>query len=375
MTAPTIDAVRAALATVLDPEIRRSIVELDMVDDIAVADDGHVAVTVLLTIAGCPLKDTITRDTEAAVAQVDGVTGVTVTLGTMTPEQRQAMREKLQGPGANREIPFNKPNSLTRIYAVASGKGGVGKSSITANLAVALAAEGLRVGVIDADIYGFSIPGMLGLSSKPTKVDEMILPQVAHGVKVISIGMFVQPGQAVVWRGPMLHRALQQFLTDVFWGDLDVLLLDLPPGTGDIAISVAQLLPRSELLVVTTPQQAAAQVAERAGSVSTQTQQQVTGVIENMSWMEMPDGTRMDVFGSGGGESVAKNLTQITGGQVPLLGQIPLDPPVRTGGDAGTPAVLAAPDSPASTALRAVAQQLATRSRGLAGRSLGLSPA
>ena len=375
MTAPTIDAVRAALATVLDPEIRRSIVELDMVDDIAVADDGHVAVTVLLTIAGCPLKDTITRDTEAAVAKVDGVTGVTVTLGTMTPEQRQAMREKLQGPGANREIPFNKPNSLTRIYAVASGKGGVGKSSITANLAVALAAEGLRVGVIDADIYGFSIPGMLGLSGKPTKVDEMILPQVAHGVKVISIGMFVQPGQAVVWRGPMLHRALQQFLTDVFWGDLDVLLLDLPPGTGDIAISVAQLLPRSELLVVTTPQQAAAQVAERAGSVSTQTQQQVTGVIENMSWMEMPDGTRMDVFGSGGGESVAKNLTQITGGQVPLLGQIPLDPPVRTGGDEGTPAVLAAPDSPASTALRAVAQQLATRSRGLAGRSLGLSPA
>lgn len=240
---------------------------------------------------------------------------------------------------------------------------------------MALAAEGLRVGVIDADIYGFSIPGMLGLSGKPTKVDEMILPQVAHGVKVISIGMFVQPGQAVVWRGPMLHRALQQFLTDVFWGDLDVLLLDLPPGTGDIAISVAQLLPRSELLVVTTPQQAAAQVAERAGSVSTQTQQQVTGVIENMSWMEMPDGTRMDVFGSGGGESVAKNLTQITGGQVPLLGQIPLDPPVRTGGDEGTPAVLAAPDSPASTALRAVAQQLATRSRGLAGRSLGLSPA
>ncbi|PMB97359.1 Mrp/NBP35 family ATP-binding protein [Brevibacterium luteolum] len=375
MTAPTVDAVRAALATVLDPEIRRSIVELDMVDDIAVADDGHVAVTVLLTIAGCPLKDTITRDTEAAVAKVDGVTGVTVTLGTMTPEQRQAMREKLQGPGANREIPFNKPNSLTRIYAVASGKGGVGKSSITANLAVAIAAEGLRVGVIDADIYGFSIPGMLGLSGKPTKVDEMILPQVAHGVKVISIGMFVQPGQAVVWRGPMLHRALQQFLTDVFWGDLDVLLLDLPPGTGDIAISVAQLLPRSELLVVTTPQQAAAQVAERAGSVSTQTQQQVTGVIENMSWMEMPDGTRMDVFGSGGGESVAKNLTQITGGQVPLLGQIPLDPPVRTGGDEGTPAVLAAPDSPASTALRAVAQQLATRSRGLAGRSLGLSPA
>lgn len=374
MTAPTIDAVRAALATVLDPEIRRSIVELDMVDDIAVADDGHVAVTVLLTIAGCPLKDTITADTEAAVAKVPGVTGVSVTLGTMTPEQRQAMREKLQGPGAKREVPFNKPHSLTRIYAVASGKGGVGKSSVTANLAAAMAGQGLRVGVVDADIYGFSIPGMLGVSGKPTKVDDMILPQLAHGVKVISIGMFVQPHQPIVWRGPMLHRALQQFLTDVFWGDLDVLLLDLPPGTGDIAISVAQLLPRSELLIVTTPQQAAAQVAERAGSIVTQTQQKVVGVIENMSWMQMPDGTRMEVFGSGGGETVAANLTQITGGEVPLLGQIPLDPPVRTGGDDGVPAVLTAPESPAAQALTTVARQLSTRARGLAGRSLGLSP-
>ncbi|MFB9777229.1 Mrp/NBP35 family ATP-binding protein [Brevibacterium otitidis] len=374
MTAPTVDAVREALTAVLDPEIRRSIVELDMVDDIRVDEDGHVAVTVLLTIAGCPLKDTITADTEAAVAKVPGVTGVSVTLGTMTPEQRQAMREKLQGPGAKREVPFNKPHSLTRIYAVASGKGGVGKSSVTANLAAAMAGQGLRVGVVDADIYGFSIPGMLGVSGKPTKVDDMILPQLAHGVKVISIGMFVQPHQPIVWRGPMLHRALQQFLTDVFWGDLDVLLLDLPPGTGDIAISVAQLLPRSELLIVTTPQQAAAQVAERAGSIVTQTQQKVVGVIENMSWMQMPDGTRMEVFGSGGGETVAANLTQITGGEVPLLGQIPLDPPVRTGGDDGVPAVLAAPESPAAQALTTVARQLSTRARGLAGRSLGLSP-
>lgn len=241
MTGPSEDAVREALTGVIDPEIRRSIVELDMVESIVI-EGGKVTVTVLLTIAGCPLKDTITKDTKAAVAGVDGVAEVAVVLGTMTPEQRKEMKEKLQGSGT-RDIPFNRPESLTKVYAIASGKGGVGKSSVTANLAVSLADKGLRVGIVDADIYGFSIPGMLGLSGKPTRVDEMILPQVAHDVKVMSIGMFVPPSQAVVWRGPMLHRALQQFLTDVFWGDLDVLLLDLPPGTGDIAISVAQLLP------------------------------------------------------------------------------------------------------------------------------------
>ncbi|MDN5834816.1 MAG: Mrp/NBP35 family ATP-binding protein, partial [Brevibacterium sp.] len=224
MNGPSEDTVREALTGVIDPEIRRSIVELDMVDDISI-DGGKVTVTVLLTISGCPLKDTITKDTTAAVSKVDGVTEVSVILGTMTPEQRTAMREKLQGPGTSREVPFNKPDSLTKIYAVASGKGGVGKSSITANLAVSLAQSGLRVGVVDADIYGFSIPSMLGLSGKPTRVDDMIIPQVAHDVKVMSIGMFVPTNQAVVWRGPMLHRALQQFLTDVFWGDLDVLLL------------------------------------------------------------------------------------------------------------------------------------------------------
>ena len=310
-----------------------------------------------------------------AVQAVEGVTAVNVELGTMTPEQRQEMREKLQGPGASRPIPFNEPNSLTRVYAVASGKGGVGKSSVTANLAVALAEQGLSVGVVDADIYGFSIPGMLGLSGNPTRVDDMIIPQVAHNVKVMSIGMFVPPSQPVVWRGPMLHRALQQFLTDVFWGDLDILLLDLPPGTGDIAISVGQLLPPSELLVVTTPQQAAAQVAARAGTVATQTRQRIAGVVENMSWLELPSGERMEIFGSGGGTEVAEQLTRTTGAKVPLLGQIPLDEPVRSGADAGVPAVLSHPDSPASVTLRSVAQQLSRRSRGLAGRSLGLSPA
>ncbi|OFT96763.1 Mrp/NBP35 family ATP-binding protein [Brevibacterium sp. HMSC22B09] len=375
MTPPNRDAVYEALKGVIDPEIRRSIVELGMLDEFTIADDGTVDVRVLLTVAGCPLKDTIISDTTKAVQAVEGVTAVNVELGTMTPEQRQEMREKLQGPGTSRPIPFNEPNSLTRVYAVASGKGGVGKSSVTANLAVALAEQGLSVGVVDADIYGFSIPGMLGLSGNPTRVDDMIIPQVAHNVKVMSIGMFVPPSQPVVWRGPMLHRALQQFLTDVFWGDLDILLLDLPPGTGDIAISVGQLLPTSELLVVTTPQQAAAQVAARAGTVATQTRQRIAGVVENMSWLELPSGERMEIFGSGGGTEVAEQLTRTTGAKVPLLGQIPLDEPVRSGADAGVPAVLSHPDSPASVTLRSVAQQLSRRSRGLAGRSLGLSPA
>lgn len=373
MTQPSMEAIREALVGVIDPEIKRSIVELDMVDDVTI-DGGHVTVTVLLTVAGCPLKDTITKDTTEAVEKVAGVTEVAVKLGTMTPEQRTAMREKLQGSGPSREVPFTKPDSLTKVYAIASGKGGVGKSSITANLAVSMAQRGLRVGVVDADIYGFSIPAMLGVTGNPTRVDDMIIPQVAHDVKVMSIGMFVPSNQAVVWRGPMLHRALQQFLTDVFWGDLDVLLLDLPPGTGDIAISVAQLLPGSELIVVTTPQQAAAQVAERAGSISTQTRQRLTGVIENMSWMEMPDGNRLDIFGTGGGATVAANLSRTTGTKVELLTQIPLDTQVREGSDSGQPVVLTHPDSPAAVAFRSLAQTLGQRTRGLAGMSLGLSP-
>jgi ATP-binding protein involved in chromosome partitioning len=272
-------------------------------------------------------------------------------------------------------IPFAQPGSLTRVYAVASGKGGVGKSSVTVNLAASLAARGLSVGVVDADIYGFSIPRMLGVTGKPTQVESMIMPPQAHGVKVISIGMFTPGNTAVVWRGPMLHRALQQFLADVWWGDLDVLLLDLPPGTGDIAISVAQLIPSAEILVVTTPQLAAAEVAERAGSIALQTHQQVVGVVENMSWLELPDGQRMDVFGSGGGQAVADALTRSLGAQVPLLGQIPLDTSLREGGDVGLPLVLTNPTSPAAVALGSVADTLAARRRGLAGRSLGLSPA
>jgi ATP-binding protein involved in chromosome partitioning len=374
MPAPRTEDIQAALATVNDPEIRKPITELGMVDEVRVGDDGHVTVRVLLTVSGCPLKTTITRDTTAAVSKVDGVTGVDVDLGVMTDEQRAELRQNLRGGTAEREIPFAKPGSLTRVYAVASGKGGVGKSSVTVNLAASLAEHGLRVGVVDADVYGFSVPRMLGVEHRPTQVDDMILPPVAHDVKVISIGMFVPGNQPVVWRGPMLHRALQQFLADVFWGDLDVLLLDLPPGTGDIAISVAQLIPGAEILVVTTPQQAAAEVAERAGSIALQTHQRLVGVIENMSWLELPDGTRQEIFGSGGGQRVADSLTRSVGAEVPLLGQIPLDTRLREGGDRGLPVALGEPDSPAGAALRGIARGLATRSRGLAGRSLGLTP-
>jgi ATP-binding protein involved in chromosome partitioning len=370
----TEDALLQAMSTVIDPEIRKPVTELGMVERVSVDEAGAVAVTILLTVSGCPMKETLTRDTTAALAKVPGVTAVDVTLGVMSDEQRSGLRQQLRGGSAEREIPFAKPGSLTRVYAVASGKGGVGKSSVTVNLAAALAESGLRVGVVDADVYGFSVPRMLGVEHRPTQVDDMILPPVSHDVKVISIGMFVPGNQPVVWRGPMLHRALQQFLGDVFWGDLDVLLLDLPPGTGDIAISVAQLIPGAEILVVTTPQQAAAEVAERAGSIALQTHQRIVGVIENMSWLELPDGSRQEIFGSGGGAAVAESLTRAVGASVPLLGQIPLDTELRVGADEGEPVVLRNPESPAAVALRGIARGLSSRSRGLAGRSLGLSP-
>jgi ATP-binding protein involved in chromosome partitioning len=373
MASVSTDAITAALSRVNDPEIRRPITELDMVKSVDV-DGGRVAVEIWLTISGCPMREKLTRDVTAAVSAVEGVQQVDVRLDVMSDQQRLALREKLRGPQSAREIPFAQPGSLTRIYAVASGKGGVGKSSVTVNLAAAMAADGLAVGVVDADVYGFSVPRMLGAAQPPTRVDEMILPPVAHEVKVISIGMFVPGNSPVVWRGPMLHRALEQFLADVFWGDLDVLLLDLPPGTGDIAISVGQLLPSAEILVVTTPQPAAAEVAERAGAVALQTHQQVVGVVENMSWLEQPDGGRLELFGHGGGQAVADSLSQAIGARVPLLGQVPLDVSLREGGDAGTPVVLSRPQTPAAQALAEIARTLSGRARGLAGRRLDLTP-
>ncbi|MFC4560469.1 Mrp/NBP35 family ATP-binding protein [Nocardiopsis mangrovi] len=373
---PTTEQVNAALATVQDPEIRRPITDLDMVKGVDIADDGSVHVGIFLTVAGCPMKGRIEKDVTEAVSKVAGVTRVSVELDVMSEDQRKALQTKLRGGQAEKEIPFAKPNSLTKVYAVASGKGGVGKSSVTVNLAAALAAQGHKVGVVDADIYGHSVPRMLGVSDRPTKVEDMILPPTAHDIKVISVGMFTQGNQPVVWRGPMLHRALQQFLSDVFWGDLDVLLMDLPPGTGDIAISVAQLLPGAEILVVTTPQQAAAEVAERAGAISAQTHQRVAGVIENMSYFVAPGSDeRTYLFGEGGGQIVAEGLTRSLGAEVPLLGRVPLDMRLREGGDDGMPLVLSDPDTEAAQVLRTVADNLVGKPRGLSGMQLGISPA
>lgn len=370
------DAVFAALAAVDDPEIRRPVTDLGMVDDVTIGAAGDVTVRLLLTVAGCPMRSELTQRVHTAVAAVAGVTSVAVELGVMTDEQRAALREQLRGPA--KEITFNRPGSTTRIYAVASGKGGVGKSSITVNLAVAFAARGLTVGLLDADIYGHSVPGMLGLTQRPTVVDDMLLPPQAHGVRAMSMLPFKPGGTAepVAFRGPMLHRALEQFLTDVWWSDLDVLLLDLPPGTGDVAISTAQLLPQSELLIVTTPQTAAAEVAVRAGMLAKQTRQRVAGVIENMSAFACPHcGEPIDLFGHGGADTVAATLTKALGTEVPLLGRVPFDPRLREGGDDGRPLVVSEPTAPAAAALTAITDRLAQRKRGLAGMSLSVTPA
>jgi len=375
-----LDRVNAALATVNDPEIKRPITELGMVDSVSVDDAGVAHVKVLLTVAGCPLKDTINRDVTAALGTVDGVSAVDLELGVMTAEQRTEMRNSLSGGAAQREIPFAKPGSLTKVFAIASGKGGVGKSSVTVNLAVAMAQQGLKVGLVDADIYGHSVPAMLGVAdARPTQVDDLIMPvPTPSGVSVISIGMLKpRRDQVVAWRGPMLDRALVQMLADVFWGDLDVLLLDLPPGTGDIAISLGQHLPNAEILVVTTPQEAAAEVAERAGTMAEMMHQRVVGVVENMSYLVCPHcgpEHRLEVFGSGGGARVASTLSTRFGTEVPLLGQIPLEPSLREGGDVGKPVVESDPTVAAAVALTEVAQRLAGRSRGLAGMQLGLTP-
>ncbi|MGQ4494859.1 P-loop NTPase [Dermabacteraceae bacterium P13115] len=367
------ESVWKALARVIDPEIHRPITDLDMVESVKV-DGSTVRVHILLTIAGCPMASRIERDVRREVLTLPEVESVEVTMGAMTPEQRQALTDKLKAGRQNHPITFNDPSSLTRVIAVGSGKGGVGKSSVTANLAAAMAAKGLSVGVLDADIHGFSMTRMLGVTKQPTRMDDMLLPPTGNGVKVMSIGSFVPDGQAVVWRGPKMHRALEQFAADVFWGDLDVLLLDLPPGTGDVAISITQLLPTAELVVVTTPQRAAASVAERVGSLAAGVQQKITGVIENMSWLQQPDGTRMKLFGEGGGQEVADALTKRVGYRVPLLGQVPLDQNLREGADIGVPLTVSGNMTEACMTLQAIAAQLSRR-QPLAGRRLPLNVA
>jgi ATP-binding protein involved in chromosome partitioning len=379
---PRVPQIRAALHRVDDPEIRRPITDLGMVDGIEVDITGRAHVRILLTVAGCPLRDTLNRDVTAAVLGVPGVSAVNVELGVMSDEQRGALRELLKGGQAEREIPFARPDSLTQVIAVASGKGGVGKSSVTVNLAMALAAHGRSVGVLDADIYGHSVPAMLGVAdSRPTAVEDMIMPVPTNGLKVISIGMLKpRRDQVVAWRGPILDRALTQMLGDVYWGDLDFLLLDLPPGTGDVAISLGQKLPNAEVLVVTTPQAAAAEVAERAGTMASMLNQRVIGVVENMSYLvttcpHCGEVHTHHIFGTGGGAEVAAALSTRLGYPVSLLAQIPLDPQVRASGDDGIPLVESSPDEPAARALTSLAETFLKRGRGLLGKQLGLTPA
>jgi ATP-binding protein involved in chromosome partitioning len=363
--------VREALRAVMDPEIGRPIEEIGMLQGIHV-QDGRVRVDVLITIEGCPLKDRITSEVTAAVAPLEGVTDVDVSLTPMSQEQRAALVEKLRGPGAagqpqpeQRRTFFT--GSDTTVIAIASGKGGVGKSSVTVNLAASMAADGLRVGVLDADVWGFSIPRMLGVSGKPVGFNDMILPLEGHGVKVISMGFFVPEETPVIWRGPMLHKAIEQFLGDVYWGDLDFLLADLPPGTGDVSISLASFLPGAQMLVVTTPQEAARKVAERAGKMAERTDLHPIGVIENMSYFICPHcGGREEIFGSGGGAEAASTLG------VPLLAQVPLVPDLREGGDEGLPIVVRDPGSPASTALARAGQEIARRSKSRVRKPLGI---
>lgn len=368
--------VLAALERVIDPEIRRPVTELDMIDGVQVGTDTggttRAQVALRLTIVGCPAADRIERDVRAAASSVDGIDEVAVDVGVMDRATRDALVERLRGDRP-RGHPFT-PDALTRVIAVTSGKGGVGKSTVTANLAVALAQRGLRVGLMDADVFGFSIPGILGIpDAKPTRVGEMIMPPRVHGLAVISIGMFVDPHTSVSWRGPMLHRTVEQFLTDVYFGDLDVLVIDMPPGTGDVAISIGQLLPHAEVLVVTTPQKAAADVAERSALVARQTGQTVIGVVENMTGYVQPDGSVLELFGSGGGDETAARL------DVEVLARVPLSLALREGGDAGRPIVLASDESRGETdaaaqAILDLADRVIERGRGLAGRPLTVTP-
>lgn len=379
---PLLPHVRAALHTVEDPEIRRPITDLGMVDDVQADDAGNVFVRVLLTVSGCPMRSEITGRVSRAVEAVEGVSRVDVELGVMNDEQRDAMRTMLRGGVEERKIQFAEPGNLTRVIAIASGKGGVGKSSVTVNLALALAKMGRAVGILDADIYGHSIPDLLGIGdARPTVVDDMIMPVPAvGGLRVISVGM-LKPSrdQVVAWRGPILDRALTQLLSDVYWGDLDYLLLDLPPGTGDVAMSLGQKIPGSEVLVVTTPQSAASEVAERAGTMAHILDQRVIGVVENMSWLETScphcgQSHRIELFGAGGGTLVAEALTDRVVYEVPLLAQIPYDETLMVGGDRGKPIVETHPEHPAAAAMIELAAQLAAKKRGLVGQRLPLAP-
>ena len=370
-----LDALTNALSTVQDPELHRSITELGMVEDLTEIN-GDVSIKVLLTISGCPMQDRLRGDITTALKNVEGVKSVELAFGVMSQEQRDHVKKVVRG-GREKTITFAQPESLTRVIGIASGKGGVGKSSVTANLGVAFAKKGLRVGILDADVYGHSIPRLMGLmGQRPTAIDQLFIPLEAFGVKVVSMEMFKpERSDPVAYRGPLLHRVLEQLLSDAHWGDLDVLLIDLPPGTGDLAISLGQLIPNSEIVVVTTPQIAAAEVAERAGRIAHQIHQRVIGVIENMSEYGCPTcGEKIALFGAGGGEETSKRLSALVGIDVPLLGKIAFNPELRTGGDEGVPLVQAAPESESAQTILAIAEILVKRSKSLVGVRLGISP-
>jgi len=369
-----IESIHAALATVEDPEIHRPLPDLGMVESVQ-ADGGVARLKILLTISGCPMQDRLRTDITKAVMAVETISSVEIQFGVMSEEQRGNLKSLLRN-GREKIIPFAQPESLTRVIGIASGKGGVGKSSLTVNLAVAAAQKGLRVGILDADVYGHSVPRLMGLiGQRPTAIDQMFIPLESYGVKVVSMEMFKpERSDAVAYRGPLLHKVLEQLLSDAYWGDLDLLLIDLPPGTGDLAISLGQLIPGSEILVVTTPQVAAAEVAERAGRIAHQIKQHLVGVIENMSDFPCPHcSDTISLFGSGGGEETAKRLSELAGIDVPLLGKVPFSPDLRTGGDNGAPVVVQFPESAAAKSINAIVEQLVVRKKSLLGVRLGLS--